>query len=437
MGLRFRKSVSICKGVRVNFNKNSIGLSIGTRGARYSINSKGRRTATVGIPGTGLSYSTSYTKNSNNRNNVKQTVRTEIKLFMNENGEMTYKYSDGREITDTYIINQIKRSPQYKMEKERMQKEHDSQILNEVKEYNQKNNELLNIYKLCSKHVKTLEYYKYKKDKLEVQKYQKKIFSIDKPSEEYVKEELLSEAKRKIKSIAFWSLKSKYEKYVNLNIKNRLSEEIEKWNREKECFEKLEQDKETEQNRLYQEEYEIEKDSLEKSIKGDEEYINNAIEVWLSELETPLEFDIQFEYNKNTKILGIDLDLPEIEDFPNQKAIQLASGNLKLKNKTQAELKSDYVTYVFGLAVFIVSHLFNISPMIDNIIISAFTQRRDKIGNINDDYIYSIKFDRVGFSELKFNNVTAYQICMMFENRCNLSAANTFKNIIPFDFENN
>lgn len=59
MGIRFRKSIKIAPGVRANFGTKSAGLSFGTRGMRYSVNSSGRRTATVGIPGTGLSYSTS------------------------------------------------------------------------------------------------------------------------------------------------------------------------------------------------------------------------------------------------------------------------------------------------------------------------------------------------------------------------------------------
>jgi hypothetical protein len=42
--------------LRLNFNKRSVGISAGVRGARYSINSDGRRTRSVGIPGTGLSY---------------------------------------------------------------------------------------------------------------------------------------------------------------------------------------------------------------------------------------------------------------------------------------------------------------------------------------------------------------------------------------------
>ena len=56
MGFRFRKSVKIAPGVRLNIGKKSVGISAGVKGARVSVNSKGRVTKTVGIPGTGLSY---------------------------------------------------------------------------------------------------------------------------------------------------------------------------------------------------------------------------------------------------------------------------------------------------------------------------------------------------------------------------------------------
>ena len=59
MGLRFRRTLKIAPGLRLNFNKNSVGLSIGPRGAKYTINSSGRRTASVGIPGSGLYYTES------------------------------------------------------------------------------------------------------------------------------------------------------------------------------------------------------------------------------------------------------------------------------------------------------------------------------------------------------------------------------------------
>lgn len=60
MGLRFRKSFKIAPGVRVNLNKKSASISVGTKGARITKNTSGRTTTTVGIPGTGISYSKSH-----------------------------------------------------------------------------------------------------------------------------------------------------------------------------------------------------------------------------------------------------------------------------------------------------------------------------------------------------------------------------------------
>lgn len=54
MGFRFRKSVSIFPGVRLNIGKKGLGVSAGVKGARVGIGSKGAYTS-VGIPGTGIS----------------------------------------------------------------------------------------------------------------------------------------------------------------------------------------------------------------------------------------------------------------------------------------------------------------------------------------------------------------------------------------------
>ena len=56
MGLNFRKSINLGKGFKLNIGKGSVGISGGVKGARVSVNSKGRKTATFSIPGTGISY---------------------------------------------------------------------------------------------------------------------------------------------------------------------------------------------------------------------------------------------------------------------------------------------------------------------------------------------------------------------------------------------
>lgn len=62
MGLNFRKSINLGKGFKLNIGKGSIGISGGVKGARVSVNSKGRKTATFSIPGTGISYSVNLNK---------------------------------------------------------------------------------------------------------------------------------------------------------------------------------------------------------------------------------------------------------------------------------------------------------------------------------------------------------------------------------------
>jgi tetratricopeptide (TPR) repeat protein len=53
---RFRRSIKLGPGVRLNVGKTGVGLSAGVRGARRTYHSSGRQTSSVGIPGTGLGY---------------------------------------------------------------------------------------------------------------------------------------------------------------------------------------------------------------------------------------------------------------------------------------------------------------------------------------------------------------------------------------------
>ena len=57
MPVRFQRRIRISSGVSLNLNKRSISASIGRRGAHFTVGSKGRST-TVGLPRTGLYYTT-------------------------------------------------------------------------------------------------------------------------------------------------------------------------------------------------------------------------------------------------------------------------------------------------------------------------------------------------------------------------------------------
>lgn len=54
-GLRFRKSIGVLPGVKLNVSKTGVSTSLGGKGASVNIGTR-TRTVNLGIPGTGLSY---------------------------------------------------------------------------------------------------------------------------------------------------------------------------------------------------------------------------------------------------------------------------------------------------------------------------------------------------------------------------------------------
>jgi tetratricopeptide (TPR) repeat protein len=56
MAFRVNRSFGIVPGVRFRVNKGSVGLTLGKGPFHYTVNSRGRRTSSVGIPGTGMYF---------------------------------------------------------------------------------------------------------------------------------------------------------------------------------------------------------------------------------------------------------------------------------------------------------------------------------------------------------------------------------------------
>lgn len=67
MGFRFRKSIKLMPGVKINLSKSGISTSLGGRGATVNISKRGTRT-TLGIPGTGITHVSTSKANSTVRN---------------------------------------------------------------------------------------------------------------------------------------------------------------------------------------------------------------------------------------------------------------------------------------------------------------------------------------------------------------------------------
>ena len=59
MGFRFQKRISILPGISINLGKRGASVSVGPRGLKTTISSRGVKHS-IGLPGTGIRYETSY-----------------------------------------------------------------------------------------------------------------------------------------------------------------------------------------------------------------------------------------------------------------------------------------------------------------------------------------------------------------------------------------
>lgn len=102
MGLRFRKSITLCKGIKLNLGKTGASVTLEPKGFHKTIHTSGKVTTSVGLPGTGIYWTD--TKNLNgssgkNRNGVNFARRNNIEEGLEE--------FDINSITEDYLIKPI------------------------------------------------------------------------------------------------------------------------------------------------------------------------------------------------------------------------------------------------------------------------------------------------------------------------------------------
>ena len=92
MGFRYRKSINLGGGFRVNFSTSGIGYSFGGKGIRYTRTARGTNRVTLSIPGTGISWSQESKRGRN--------ARTAVPRAKNENSLNSEQHLFSIESTD-------------------------------------------------------------------------------------------------------------------------------------------------------------------------------------------------------------------------------------------------------------------------------------------------------------------------------------------------
>lgn len=407
MALRFRKSVKILPGVRVNFGLKGASVSVGAKGASVSIGKQGVY-GNVSIPGTGISFREKLSNNSRNERVLKQQRVSEqqttvgVTLSLLDDGNITYRDENGN-FLDKKIITKI------------WQQQADI-----VKNWLENQAEKINDMDL----ITTIHYdmpKPYNEPQLEELKFDKEK-PIEAKKREVNKPSFL-------KSLFFPSSKQKYQADLeNAEIDFQKQTEqyqinLQTWENEKNEFNKA-------QNEL--------KANFSDLIRTNINTMSEYLEKVLQGLDWARETLVSYDINNSTNTVYIDIDLPEIEDIPQRTASIAATGKkLNIKNKTDKQLRLEYSTHIHAIALRVAAYTFATLPSINLIILSGYSQRLDKAtAHTNEEYLYSVKFNKSDFSKLNFEKIELIDSVKAFDNFENIrkmTETGILKKIEPFN----
>lgn len=135
--------------------------------------------------------------------------------------------------------------------------------------------------------------------------------------------------------------------------------------------------------------------------------MESALEVALSGLVWPRETLVSYEISDSGSVVWLDVDLPEIEDLPQRVAAVAASGRkLNIKDKAQKQLRGEYATHVHGIGFRLIGTVLATLPAVSHVVLSGFSQRLDAAtGQVNDEYLYSVRASRDAFSRIDFDHL--------------------------------
>lgn len=432
MALRFRKSVKIAKGLKVNFSKSGASLSLGGKGHSVNFSKRGTR-ATIGVPGTGLSYSAinKTTHSPTPRSNTHPSQSSSIKVIMDDWGNVIFEDENGIEITDKAVIRKLKATPTYQSHVEQLKALKKETIEARIHDAEIENERFINVYSLAPT-VDSIDAFESKYSEIQPNRFLQKSYPVNKPTEDAIRQRLQQEADTEVKGF-FLTIGKAKKKYVEDNLPLRYAEAVTNWESKKKEFENQQEEKKRLFDKQAIEVCEREKEYLRNLINGAAPVVEEAFDLWIESCEFPVEISIDYDWDSMKRVMFLDIHLPNSDCLKPIKLIKTESGNLKEKKKTQTELRSEYVKLVLGLAIFISANVFNISPAIQRIVASGYAERENKEGMASEDYIYSFKFLRVLFENTDFSTVEPISFCMKAENRINVTSTSILKTIVPFD----
>lgn len=269
-------------------------------------------------------------------------------------------------------------------------------------------NDLIQIY-YNSPQLKTKELFKAEIEAIKPSKYTKQAFEESAPSKSILRESLEQEAKKNVSSWKFWALKKLRQEYVETRLEPLFREQTEAYEQRRTKHEESENKAEAEFNQRSVKQCEERKKRLTALIEGaSAELLEKEMQGVPDSIVFSLPYHITAHAKDDTTI-SIDLTLPLPSDLPQWEGVRLASGNYKIKDIPEKDKKEDYSNFIYSFAIYVASHYFNVSPLVENVNIAGHVLLEDE-----DIALFNISFDRTKFSTLNFDETDLKTVLSSF-----------------------
>jgi hypothetical protein len=146
------------------------------------------------------------------------------------------------------------------------------------------------------------------------------------------------------------------------------------------------------------------RDLVQVKLLSDAEAMREYLEQRLQLIQWPRETTVAIEISKDLQSVGIDVDLPEIEDLPRKTATYNGCGwKLTIKELSETKHAQLYMRHVHSIGFRIIGETFAALAAIQTVTLSGYSQRSDReTAQIHDEYLYSVRVSRQQWDFDKF-----------------------------------
>jgi hypothetical protein len=147
---------------------------------------------------------------------------------------------------------------------------------------------------------------------------------------------------------------------------------------------------------------------------------------------------VSLSLEREGKDLHLDVDLPEVEDMPEQTATLAARGlKLNIRDRTEGQRRKMYALHIHAVLFRVIGEAFATLPELELVVCSGFSQRTDPAtGEEREEYLLSVAVPRAVWEGLDFSNLAQIdppRALERFELRRAMTAGGIFTAVEPIE----